>query len=294
VDAVEQTDVKLSTIQNLAFQGIPDSPKNLRAVYWKVLLNYDWLDSQDREVLLNSKRMHYEKLRKDYVDSLLEVQLEKTRIDSNDPLGASSIEKVEHDVGHERNWRLYEEIEKDILRTHSMLHFFSQRVSITLEESAPKKNVLETHYHVLLRIMYIYARLNPDLGYIQGMNEILAPIYYVFAQDSECEFIEADSYYCFANLMKELHSRFTMIDHVETKSFSEVDELMYILRQYDPELCEHLDRNRVDAKFFAFRWLTLLLSQEFSLPDVLRLWDSLFADPDRFQFLTYLCCAMIS
>lgn len=36
-----------------------------------------------------------------------------------------------------------------------------------------------------------------------------------------------------------------------------------------------------------------MLSQEFALPEVLRLWDSLFADPDRFDFLLDVCCAMI-
>ncbi len=45
--------------------------------------------------------------------------------------------------------------------------------------------------------------------------------------------------------------------------------------------------------FYSFRWLTLLLSQEFELPDVLRLWDSFFADKDRFQFHSYCCCAML-
>ncbi|KAL4689409.1 hypothetical protein H8959_012200 [Pygathrix nigripes] len=44
---------------------------------------------------------------------------------------------------------------------------------------------------------------------------------------------------------------------------------------------------------FAFRWLTLLLSQEFLLPDVIRIWDSLFADDNRFDFLLLVCCAML-
>jgi len=35
------------------------------------------------------------------------------------------------------------------------------------------------------------------------------------------------------------------------------------------------------------------LSQEFPLPDVLRIWDSLLADQKRFDFLIDLCCAMI-
>jgi hypothetical protein len=29
------------------------------------------------------------------------------------------------------------------------------------------------------------------------------------------------------------------------------------------------------------------------LPDVLRIWDSLFADETRFSFLIHICCSMI-
>lgn len=49
----------------------------------------------------------------------------------------------------------------------------------------------------------------------------------------------------------------------------------------------------IKPQFFAFRWLTLLLSQEFLLPDVIRIWDSLFADDSRFDFLLLVCCAML-
>lgn len=31
---------------------------------------------------------------------------------------------------------------------------------------------------------------------------------------------------------------------------------------------------------------------EFELPEVLRLWDSLFSDEERFSFLNYVCVAM--
>lgn len=42
-----------------------------------------------------------------------------------------------------------------------------------------------------------------------------------------------------------------------------------------------------------FRWISLILSQEFPLPDVVRIWDSVLADEKRFDFLLYICCAMI-
>ena len=50
----------------------------------------------------------------------------------------------------------------------------------------------------------------------------------------------------------------------------------------------------MNPQFYGFRWITLLLSQEFDLPEVIQLWDCLFSDENRFQFLLYCCCAMIS
>jgi hypothetical protein len=51
---------------------------------------------------------------------------------------------------------------------------------------------------------------------------------------------------------------------------------------------------QVNPQFYAFRWITLLLTQEFSFPDSLRLWDTLLADPaGRTDCLLRLCVAML-
>lgn len=34
-------------------------------------------------------------------------------------------------------------------------------------------------------ILLLFAKLNPEIRYVQGMNEVLAPIYYVFSTDSD-------------------------------------------------------------------------------------------------------------
>merc|ERR1719228_204181 len=47
------------------------------------------------------------------------------------------------------------------------------------------------------------------------------------------------------------------------------------------------------TKDFAFRWLSLLLSQEFDLPDVLSLWDALLTDQTRSDLLIQTCTAMV-
>lgn len=35
---------------------------------------------------------------------------------------------------------------------------------------------------VVERLLFIYAKTNTGIGYVQGMNEIIGPLYYVFAQ----------------------------------------------------------------------------------------------------------------
>ena len=51
---------------------------------------------------------------------------------------------------------------------------------------------------------------------------------------------------------------------------------------------------QVNPQFFAFRWITLLLTQEFPFPDAVRLWDTLLSDPaGRTECLLQLCIAML-
>ena len=50
----------------------------------------------------------------------------------------------------------------------------------------------------------------------------------------------------------------------------------------------------MNPQFYAFRWITLLLTQEFSCPDVVRLWDSMLSDPaGRSDCLQRICVAML-
>lgn len=45
----------------------------------------------------------------------------------------------------------------------------------------------EAHWEVVERILFIFAKLNPGISYIQGMNEICGPIYFTFATDPDLE-----------------------------------------------------------------------------------------------------------
>ena len=83
-------------------------------------------------------------------------------------------------------------------------------------------------------------------------------------------------------------------DHSDFGIHSRMKRLFQILKFYDPQVSDLLEKQKIKSEFYAFRWLTLLLSQEFNLPEVLRIWDSLFAESgNNFEFLLYICCAMM-
>lgn len=61
------------------------------------------------------------------------------------------------------------------------------------------------------RALFVYAKLNPGLTYVQGMNELLAPIYYTLRTDVDedaREAAEADAFWCFIDLMTEFRDNY--------------------------------------------------------------------------------------
>ncbi|KAK7793805.1 hypothetical protein R5R35_013021 [Gryllus longicercus] len=165
------------------------------------------------------------------------------------------------------------------------------------EDYAPMPEGEEAHWEVVERILFLYAKLNPGQGYVQGMNEIIGPIYYAFACNPDVEWrehAEADCFFCFTNLMGEIRDFFIKsLDEAECGISGMMARLLEQLRASDARVWQHLQGQELCPQYYSFRWLTLLLSQEFPLPDVLRIWDSLFADERRFAFLIHICCAMI-
>ncbi|KAG8141954.1 putative TBC1 domain family member 13 protein [Naja naja] len=130
------------------------------------------------------------------------------------------------------------------------------------------------------------------------MNEIVGPLYYTFATNPNStwkEHAEADTFFCFTNLMSEIRDNFIKsLDDSQCGITYKMEKVYVILKEKDRELYMKLQEQNIKPQFFAFRWLTLLLSQEFLLPDVIRIWDSLFADDSRFDFLLLVCCAMLT
>jgi len=155
----------------------------------------------------------------------------------------------------------------------------------------------EAHWEVVQRILFLYAKLNPGQGYVQGMNEIIGPIYYVLASDSSGEWrthAEADCFFCFTHLMSDIRDFFIKtLDDSSTGIQAMMVRLQNRIEEVDSDIANQLNTQGIKMQYFAFRWLSLMLSQEFSLPDVLTLWDALLTDESRTNLLINVCTSML-
>jgi len=322
---IYSVDISEDDLRRIVFDGIPDEFSDLRSLIWKIILNYLPLNCKLWEETLILKRRDYSFLKQNYslkleFDSKEQKEMEnykkkKKKKSSDHPLNDTddSIWKNYFECNE-----LREEIEKDVRRTRTQMSFFFMPVNKNemqnynsndiVEQAENKRNKpfpdntkvrIETHADVLTRILYIYAKLNPEVRYIQGMNEVLAPIYYCFSQD-KCEFfsdtesVEADSFFCFCNLMDDLKDIFLRSkDNTPNGINTSIKHLVEILRVTDREIYNLFYDQKIEVQFFAFRWYTLLLTQEFEMPEILRLWDSILSDKRVLNFMTYICLGII-
>jgi len=196
---------------------------------------------------------------------------------------------------------LWDDINKDAKRTRSGMDFFQKVTSFPLKKVYNKENKenfeKEIHMETLSRILFIYGKTHPHIGYVQGMNEILAPIYYCFSQDQNPYFLgnaEADSYFCFSRLMIDLQGSFLeKFDDTNGGIQQRIQYLNNTLQRTDRKLWEYLEKYNVSPQYYSLRWLMLLLTQEFEMNEVLQLWDILFSHPKKLIYLNYICLAMI-
>ncbi|KAG0044755.1 hypothetical protein BGZ83_009969 [Gryganskiella cystojenkinii] len=160
----------------------------------------------------------------------------------------------------------------------------------------------DLHWEAIERVLFIYAKLNPGVGYVQGMNEILGPLYYLLANDPDevsRAHAEAESFWLFHLLMAHFRDHFVRsLDRDRMSGIgSTIARMNFRLRQFDEDLWQNLEEKGIAPEYYSFRWLTVLCTQEFEVPDVWRIWDSVLADTGGiekdYDFLLDFGCAMV-
>ena len=198
-----------TNLQNLMFHGMPDEIPVLRTLIWKLALKYPKIQiihTPKWQIEINKQRNDYFQLVKEHYKYLNNKNLQernKNLINLDHPLN----NKEDSDWNNYfKDSELVEEIHKDVRRTRAQMSFFfmpaDETLNISNEEITIKANYIidhtqssknkiekdfETHGDVLTRILYIFAKEYPNIRYVQGMNEVLATIYYQFCQDNDCD-----------------------------------------------------------------------------------------------------------
>ncbi|CAD6261186.1 unnamed protein product [Miscanthus lutarioriparius] len=304
--ALDRKVVDLAELRRLACQGVPDAA-GIRPVVWKLLLGYLPTDRALWPYELEKKRSQYCAFKDELLVNPSEVtrrmeemsvsKREEHNAEGTGVLPRAEIVRDEHplSLGKTSVWNQYfqeseivEQIDRDVKRTHPEMQFFNGDSSDSLSNQESLK-----------RILTIFAKLNPGIRYVQGMNEVLAPLYYVFKNDpdqSHAALAEPDAFFCFVELLSGFRDNFCkQLDNSVVGIRSTITRLSQLLRRHDEELWRHLEVvTKVNPQFYAFRWITLLLTQEFKFRDCLSLWDTLLGDPEGPQAtLLRICCAML-
>ncbi|CAL5212904.1 unnamed protein product [Lathyrus oleraceus] len=149
----------------------------------------------------------------------------------------------------------------DVIRTDRTLVFYEKKENLSK----------------LWDILAVYARIDTDVGYGQGMSDLCSPM--IILLDDE-----ADAFWCFERLMRRLRGNFRCTNN-SVGVEAQLNNLALITQVIDPKLHQHIEHIGGGDYLFAFRMLMVLFRREFSFCDSLYLWEMMWAleyDPNVF------------
>ena len=157
---------------------------------WRILLNYFPLDKYQWEsTSIIYKRQFYSDECANYFDMTKSIVQDENKLNDVDLDKLCDFRNSVDNNNTTQDSELVNEILKDVYRTRPDISCFNY------DESAKR---------MLLRILFIFAKLHPDVGYVQGMNEICATLLYVFITDENLylnKYAEVDCFHCFCSLI---------------------------------------------------------------------------------------------
>lgn len=190
------------------------------------------------------------------------------------------------------DYTLYHQIHIDIPRTNPSCSIYqNEKIQKSLE-----------------RILYCWAIRHPASGYVQGINDLVTPFYYVFLSsyidgdletydlskisDDVFEAVEADSFWCLTNLLDGIQDSYT---YAQPGIHRQVQKLEEFIKRINLKLYNHLKKEDVQFIQFAFRWMNCLLMRELKLEHTIRMWDTYQSEPDGFsEFHLYVCASFLN
>ncbi|XP_032894073.1 TBC1 domain family member 15 [Amblyraja radiata] len=220
----------------------------VRKVAWKFLLNFFPWDStkEDRKLLTKRKIDEYFRMKLQWKSVSEEQEKRNTRL---------------------KDYRSL--IEKDVNRTDRTNPFY---------EGQENPGLILLHDILMTYCMYDF-----DLGYVQGMSDLLSPILYVMEN-------EVDAFWCFVAFIEQMHCNFEeQMQGMKT----ELSQLSTLLKLLDLGFWNYLESQESGYLYFCFRWLLIRFKREFSFQDTLRLWEVMWTGLPCQNFHLLICCAIL-
>ncbi|EFH42319.1 hypothetical protein ARALYDRAFT_495559 [Arabidopsis lyrata subsp. lyrata] len=127
-------------------------------------------------------------------------------------------------------------------------------------------------------ILALYAWIDNDVGYCQGMSDLCSPMIMLLED-------EADAFWCFERLMRRLRGNFRDTGR-SVGVEAQLTHLASITQIIDPKLHHHLENLGGGDYLFAIRMIMVQFRREFSFCDSLYLWEMMWAleyDPEMYS-----------
>ncbi|KAL1423364.1 hypothetical protein MTO96_021126 [Rhipicephalus appendiculatus] len=173
-------------------------------------------------------------------------------------------------------WRNVEcTVEKDVVRTDRTNPFYAGDDNPNIE--------------IMKNILLNYAACNPNLGYTQGMSDLLAPVLAEIQDESE-------AFWCFVGLMQ----RTIFVSSPKDGDMDlNLEYMRELLRLMTPRFYAHLEcqcEHYPDALelLFVHRWLVLCFKREFAEPEALQMWEACWARYQTDWFHLFLGAAIVA
>ena len=259
-DFISFDEISKEIINSILIKGIPETLPCLRPLIWKALIGFYPLNdlSKWKDETINNNKIYENDIIKKY-------------------------DYYPDKITQEKDINLINQINKDLPRTRFDCPFYM---------NDPK------NYDTLRRILFFYAKEHQDVNYIQGMNEIIAIIFYIFSKDDNPfnkNYIESDSYFTFERLLDQIKDIFKMdnIDYSQLYVKEQIEEIKNILKKVDSELMNYFQQIELELDNIVMRWLLVLFAQEFTIDVAVNFWDRLFTQKNKIKFICYISAAII-
>ncbi|XP_065863112.1 rab GTPase-activating protein 22-like [Euphorbia lathyris] len=124
------------------------------------------------------------------------------------------------------------------------------------------------HAARLVAILEAYALYDTEIGYCQGMSDLLTPIIAVITEDH-------DAFWCFVSFMRKARHNFRLDEVGIRRQLSIVSK---IIKSKDSHLYRHLEMLQAEDCFFVYRMVVVLFRRELTFEQALCLWEVMWAD----------------